>query len=427
MGVNCDGYLSKPLIENNLISDSNEEGIYFARAAGIIRNNTIKNSWNTSGIYCYMASPDIKGNYLELNGYGIYCRSGSEPGIEGNTITESYSYGIYCNGASPLIQKNQIIGNKGIGIYCENSSPQISSNLIRQNGGNSFSDSGRGTYDNHQRPYEQFVGGALHGGISINNNSNPVVQSNIIAENKGVNVGAVFCDDSSVPVIVNNHIVDNYSIYGGSLNIQNASAKIINNIVAGSKNSDANQGVCRWYKDDLFARYNYDGVILTDVTYYFGFINYGPPGNVEITGCQGFHQTVWAETGERFWVEAASGVFSGDWGGLNVTVSMESNSFTIVAKRIYNFVEHGCMTILSPEITSYGIANEGLAGAGIVIENQDNIPDISYNNLFGNPGGNYIFSDSVETKSALVFDLTGSNRYGVSSPPLCGANSYICE
>ena len=162
---------------------------------------------------------------------------------------------------------------------------------------------------------------------------------------------------------------------------------------------------------------------MKNVTYYFGFINNGPPGNVEISGCQGFNQTVWAETGERFWVEAPSGVFNGDWGGLSVTLSMESNSFAINVKREYNFVPWGCMAILSPEITSYGIASEGLAGTGIVLDNQDNVPNISYNNVYGNPGDNYIFSDSVETKSAQVFDLTGTNG-NISGDPLIDESTY---
>ena len=44
--------------------------------------------------------------------------------------------------------------------------------------------------------------GKNEAGISINENSNPKIQNNIIAENKGVKVGAVFSDDSAVPTII---------------------------------------------------------------------------------------------------------------------------------------------------------------------------------------------------------------------------------
>ncbi|NQU85300.1 MAG: right-handed parallel beta-helix repeat-containing protein, partial [Mariniphaga sp.] len=431
-GVHCVGVLSDPLIENNVISKSNDEGIYIERSKGIIRNNTIKRSMyssnfgnlSMSGIHCNMASPIIKDNDIEWSFYGIYNRNGSNPQIEGNIVKYSFSYGIYCNGSSPQIFENQIIENENTGIYCENSSPQISSNLIRKNGGTRFSSTSTGVYDQHNRLSEIYVGGTNEGGISINNNSNPNIRNNIIIENKGLNVGAIFCDDTSAPIMVNNHIINNSSIKGGSVSVKNATAKIVNNIITGARSSDTHLGVSRWYKDDLFAWYDYDGVILKNVIYYFGFINYGPPGDIHISGCTGLDQTVWAETGERFWVEVASRVLSGWYGGLSVTVSSDLNSFAISEKRVVNFVPHGCSSVFSPEIISYGTSDEeGLVRAGIIIPNQGNVPEIAYNNVYGNPGGNYIFSDSVETKSAQVFDLTGTDG-NISSDPLLDSLTY---
>ena len=241
---------------------------------------------------------------------------------------------------------------------------------------------------------------------------------------RGFDVGAVFCDTSSVPTIVNNLITYNSSINGGSLNIKNASAKIVNNIITGAKSSDSNQRLSRWYKDNLFARYVYDGAKLDNVTYYFGFINNGEPGEVQYSGCAGFNGSVWAETGERFWVEAKSHVDTwGEGGGLNVTVSLDTSEFTIFVKREVDFIYYYCKAILSPIINSFGNANEGLAGVGIVVDNQDNMPLIAYNNVFGNPGGGYAFSDTTETKSAVQFDLTGTNG-NISSDPLMNSETY---
>lgn len=423
-GVYC-GENSNPLVENNTILQSNENGIYCYNSTGIFRNNTVSGS-HWSGIKCSWSAPTIENNTISFSyhsGINYYNSTGT---IKNNTSTQNDYNGIYCNeNSNPHIESNIISQNGYPGIYCQKSSPKISRNLIKENGGNSFASNGWTTYDSHNRPFEMFLSNsALHGGISINENSNPNIQNNIITGNRGFDVGAVFCDTSSVPTIVNNLITYNSSINGGSLNIKNASAKIVNNIITGAKSSDSNQRLSRWYKDNLFARYVYDGAKLDNVTYYFGFINNGEPGEVQYSGCAGFNGSVWAETGERFWVEAKSHVDTwGEGGGLNVTVSLDTSEFTIFVKREVDFIYYYCKAILSPIINSFGNANEGLAGVGIVVDNQDNMPLIAYNNVFGNPGGGYAFSDTTETKSAVQFDLTGTNG-NISSDPLMNSETY---
>ena len=418
---------SSPIIDNNQILENKYHGIYCNNSSGIIQNNTIINSWRTnrSGIHLNnISSPTIKSNVLNYNYWGIYCGISCNPVIENNTISNSYSYGISCNESSPIILSNQIIENTSTGIYCNQSSPEISRNLIKKNGGNSFYSTSYTTYDNHNRPFEIFVGGAGRGGISLNDNSNPNIRNNIIAENKGVDVGAVFCDNNSIPFIVNNHIIENSSIYGGSVYVKNDSAKIVNNIIAGAKSSDSNNRLSRWYKDNVFARYTYDGAKLDYVTYYFGFINNGSPGEVQISGCTGLNKLVWAETGERFWVEAKSDVDQwGNGGGLYAIINLNSSGFTLNVKREVNWIPHGCNFIISPVVTSYGITAKGMVGAGIVVTDSDNVPEIAYNNIFGNSGGGYAYSDTSETKSVLEFDLTGTNG-NISEDPIINEVSY---
>ncbi|NQU84144.1 MAG: right-handed parallel beta-helix repeat-containing protein, partial [Mariniphaga sp.] len=364
----------------------------------------------------------IENNTISKNEYNGINIIDSEGIIQNNTITENENKGINCYNSSPDILKNDINKNIFTGIYCKISSPIISKNLIIKNGGNSiFSNDGVALKSFNE--YNE-VEVAQHGGISIKDTSNANIQNNIISQNWGINSGGIFCDSTSSASIINNHLIENASIDGGSMNVESSSVKIINNIIANSKKIVSNQRLSRWYKDNLFSEYIYEGINLKKVIYYFGFINNGPPGTVLVTGCVGLHKTVWAETGERFWVEAASGVTTwGEGGGLSVTVSLDTSSFQIINRRPDSsnpFITHGCDVIFSPTITSYGV---GMSGVGIVVPNQENMPEIAYNNVYGNPGGNYIFSDSVETKSAQIFDLTGTDG-NISSNPLLDSLTY---
>jgi len=417
------GENSNPHVEHNIISGSNENGIYCYHSTGIIRNNTITGSkW--AGIKCEWSSPIIENNTISQNNFSGISHYNSAGRIQNNTIIHNYYNGIYCTeNSNPIVENNIITENMYPGIYCKKSSPKIIRNLIKGNGGNSLASVSNTTFDNHNRPFEIYVGSNQHGGISINEMSNPNIQNNVITQNKGVNVGAVYCDSTSSARIINNHIIDNSSIFGGSVYAKNASARILNNIITNTKSSDSNERLSRWYKDDLFARYTYDGAKLDYVTYYFGFINNGPPGEVNITGCVGLNNSVWAETGERYWVEAKSDVSQwGEGGGLNATVSMDTSEFTLLIIRQKDFINYYCEVIISPVFTSYGISQEGIAGAGIVVVYQDNIPEIAYNNVYGNAGGGYSYSDTTEIQSDVQFDLTGTNG-NISSDPLLNSTT----
>ena len=462
VGINC-GSDANPNITSNTIRNcggfSEGGGIYVSWSSPKINDNVIINNYSSKGggIYCKNSTPSIIDNTIEDNsGGGIYCID-SNVEIEYNTIRNNINEGenttsslgggiyinntpaeivlndirnnsaakgggIYCIDASPSIRQNRIFENNGGGIYCDNASPTIIWNEIFLNN----ADQGSGVimsceYDKYQRPDECYVGSSLKGaGISMEGNSYPDILYNLIHNNLAFHTGGIFCGESSSAYIINNHILENKSYAGGAVYVENSWSRIINNIIAYTEiSSGVTERLTRWYKDDLFIKYTYESAKLDYVTYYFGFINNGPPGDVQITGCTGLNTSVWAETGELFWVEAPSDVDQyGNGGGFRATISLDTSSFGFDIKRKYNFMSHGCNVILQPQITSFGTSQEGFAGAGIIAINENNMPEISYNDFYENSGGSLSFIDSIRSKSATMFDIIGINGNILADPLL---------
>ncbi|MEK7374994.1 MAG: right-handed parallel beta-helix repeat-containing protein, partial [Thermodesulfobacteriota bacterium] len=87
------------------------------------------------GIYTYNASPLIEGNTISNNGsHGIYHLYGSSPVDRNNTITGN-SHGIYVQYATPVIDGNTITGNTNYGIYYVDArdAAEITNNTITGN------------------------------------------------------------------------------------------------------------------------------------------------------------------------------------------------------------------------------------------------------------------------------------------------------
>jgi parallel beta-helix repeat protein/predicted outer membrane repeat protein len=109
-------------------------------------------------------------------------------GLDGFTITNAYSRGIYCHDSDQNIYiRNCIIrNNRGSGIYCEgNSNATISNCIITGNAGN---------------------GG---GGIYCDSYSNPTITNCTITDNSANRGGGIFCDLFSIPTITNCTITEN--------------------------------------------------------------------------------------------------------------------------------------------------------------------------------------------------------------------------
>jgi hypothetical protein len=161
-----------------------------ATATTVIDGFTIRNG-TTAGIYCTNSSPTISNNTIIGNGT-----------LENNG-------GIYCLYASPVITNNTITGNTaydGGGICSSYSSPTISNNTIR---GNTAAD-----------------GGGIHA-----EQSSTMVFNNTISGNRARRGGGIMCSGSAI--IANNTITGNDSWYsGGGVQCQSGTPVISNNVVA---------------------------------------------------------------------------------------------------------------------------------------------------------------------------------------------------
>ncbi|OGU77132.1 MAG: hypothetical protein A2W11_11295 [Ignavibacteria bacterium RBG_16_35_7] len=231
--------------------------IYCYRDSNLnISNLTIRNG-NASqgaGIYCEESSPTITRNTIIENGNslggtgtggGIYCKVGSSPTIITNRIVSNFSFGIKCDAQShPTISENIITRNMGGGIIClDQSDPAIVGNTISSDsigwGSGILCDNSNPVITNNTIIDNVYVNG---GGISCTNNSNALITNNIITHNStsttgdGVNGkgGGIYCSDSN-PVINNNIISNNkafgISAYGGGIYCISSNPIITNNTI----------------------------------------------------------------------------------------------------------------------------------------------------------------------------------------------------
>lgn len=196
-------------------------GIYCVDSSPTIRRNEIRSNvadFFGGGLFCGgIASPLVEENLFKGNkaysGGAIACY-GASPEIVGNDITANgittYGGGIWCGqNASPVIEHNKIKGNQNSGIWCEDSTPVINGNIIANN--------------------THFGNG---GGIYVENSA-AQIGSNAIAGNAAFLGGGVCCIDCS-PVMTGNTLTDNWAFTaGGALYCSNASPAIANSIFWG--------------------------------------------------------------------------------------------------------------------------------------------------------------------------------------------------
>ena len=191
---------------------------------------TIQNGsdYNGSGIYIYLASPNILYNKIISNHQpgtdygsrgGIYVYDGS-PNISYNTISgneNGYGAGINISGeSSPQIEHNNIQSNYaryfggGINLDTVTGTPKILYNTI------SYNDAGN------------------HGGGICCIHSSPLIQSNAnISDNKADMFGGGICIMSCSPEVKNNQICDNWAIqHGGGIYIsgEDSEPEIVDNV-----------------------------------------------------------------------------------------------------------------------------------------------------------------------------------------------------
>jgi parallel beta-helix repeat protein len=109
-------YQSAVPVISSEISYGSSYGIYISYCSPLIEGNTISNN-GSYGLYhysYYSSSPEFRNNIVTNNADGIYMSSNNpKPVIEGNTITDNSGWGIYYENApaSPVISGNTITGN----------------------------------------------------------------------------------------------------------------------------------------------------------------------------------------------------------------------------------------------------------------------------------------------------------------------------
>jgi len=354
----------------------------------VVEGFTIRNAW--TGIEAYLnSSPTIAKNIIENCETGIYCWGEAAPLIIGNTIRNNNNLGgmaetgggIRLTASAATIMNNIIYDNtsaKGGGIYCSNSeSATIINNTIIGNtaSANPTSDDPilNCEYDNHNRIYECFV--------------------------------------QNIPSAVSG---------GGGIYIEDSSPEIMNNIIAFSKEPSVPEpsGLSRWYLNDLFMHYNYEGASLKSVIYYYGFKNNGEAGDITISGCD-YDNTFTIQSGERYWMEMTSWVSpSGDGGGIDLEISLNNSSLNLNVDLGGFF--GGCYYFFATNLQSYGVAKTGVAQSGmyrtgIVAIRDISTSDIAYNDFYGNDGGNDIGS------------VGAGNIGNISQDPLCEAPDYLLD
>jgi len=256
-GVVVEGGGINPSIYNNYISWNNGSGISIGDSTATIYNNTIASN-SGAGINSHdNANPTIRNNVIKENQIGIFCVFNSSPTISDNMIAENLEQGIGCHlYSSPTIANNtitlnlgpmgglhcteysdaviqgNIITNNSRGIYCGLASPTIFNNTITSN-------LGGGIECSHSDAVIQ--GNIITNntkGIACNENSNPIIQDNMILLNNGE--GIVGADNCSL-IIQGNNVASNG---GHGIEIKHKSTgiikgnKIINNSLDGIHSRD---------------------------------------------------------------------------------------------------------------------------------------------------------------------------------------------
>ena len=143
---------ASPFIDNCVIHENANHGLYLKSSASVISNNEISGNSaddNGGGIYIYSSDAvTISGNTIFDNsaddyGGGIYISYSDTVTISDNTISgnsaDDYSGGIYIYSSTVTINDNTISGNSaddnggGINIYSSSGTVEISGNKISDN------------------------------------------------------------------------------------------------------------------------------------------------------------------------------------------------------------------------------------------------------------------------------------------------------
>jgi hypothetical protein len=227
---------SYPSLYYCTIADNNMPGVRMIESGSTIYSCGIMAN-NDSGIYSTdnssfkMYNSTVMGNSGFMGG-GIACLFGSSPEIYNSYIIGNRASfmggGIFLyDDSSPYIEDSYIMANssmRGCGIYCENSSPHIRGCEI---GGNSnIGDDSSG------------------GGIYSRGESEFVLESSLVSQNKANYGGGVHCYSNDSMIISNCLLTANIAVfYGGAVHCVDSETSITNCTIVNNESGISEAGV----------------------------------------------------------------------------------------------------------------------------------------------------------------------------------------
>jgi len=240
---------SSPVISKNVIEDNTAEyggGIaVFDSSPTIVDNLIIGNSgFLGGGIFIEASSPLVKGNEISRNraemGSGMVIISNSAPEVLDNKISDNVAERlggglVVAVDSSPTIKGNSITDNvadrNGGGLVIEESEPIVEENIISRNSA------------------------ANGGGIFIVNSMTTalLIAGNDIADNSASIAGGGLYMEGSSPIVENNTFSDNISEYlGGGAVVYNSEPKILRNSFENNRaeDPDGDGGGAIWVSGD---------------------------------------------------------------------------------------------------------------------------------------------------------------------------------
>ena len=326
-------------------------------------------------------------------GGGIFCGRYSSPVITGNIIsgnTASYGAGIFCDEkSSPLVENNLITSNyslnNGAGIYVFMSSPFIRGNSFKAN----FADA--------------FGGGIMRHGTG----ASCAIVDNIIDNNISEVGAGIYIMDYTKSIIESNRVTDNYASYsGGGIycgpegNEEGAYIEIRNNTVARNLSDGCGGGIVISYKmivallenNDIVENMAWDGggIVfdeLLNLTARWNRIyrNHAQNDGGGVYGMDRDAESILFEN--NLVVENSSGNKGGGFclyyygeGDSVINNVIYANAAANLGGGVYFYASGG--TFMNNIVTS-------CTGGGIYANASSTNPN-TYNDIWGNAGGNYL-------------------------------------
>lgn len=200
---------------------SKRERIVFAFAdSSLINRCQVKCDTNVEGVDGWKGIRFMNDRPGEDTSLLVLCSISGVKAFSG-TSAECTGGGISISGQGTVVIKNcMIYDNKahlGAAIYCENSNPIIEGNLIERN--QSLS----------------------NGGAFYLFNSQPVVKNNLIRLNTSPEFGGAFYCEKTGGIFINNTISENSARFGGAISMHSSDIQMINNTIA-ENNATVNGG-----------------------------------------------------------------------------------------------------------------------------------------------------------------------------------------